>query len=92
MVPILGEVRFFRVVLRLWGTKKFQARPIFLIFFKSSSIMAQSRNYFDKTLMFMPNCAAKAFYSCPAIISQRPESRIISKEPQENTEEESKII
>jgi hypothetical protein len=38
------------------------------------------------------NCAAKAFYSCPAIISQRPESRIISKEPQENTEEESKII
>ena len=37
-------------------------------------------------------CAAKAFYSCPAIISQRPESQIISKEPQENTEEESKII
>jgi hypothetical protein len=37
-------------------------------------------------------CAAKAFYSCPAIISQRLESRIISKEPQENTEEESKII
>ena len=36
--------------------------------------------------------AAKAFYSCPAIISQRLESRIISKEPQENTEEESKII
>jgi hypothetical protein len=38
------------------------------------------------------HCAAKAFYSCPAIISQRLESRIISKEPQENTEEESKII
>jgi hypothetical protein len=38
------------------------------------------------------SCAAKAFYSCPAIISQRLESRIISKEPQENTEEESKII
>ncbi len=37
-------------------------------------------------------CAAKAFYSCPAIISQRLESRIISKEPQENTEEESEII
>ncbi len=37
-------------------------------------------------------CAAKAFYSCPAIISQRPESQKISKEPQENTEEESKII
>ncbi len=40
----------------------------------------------------VPCCAAKAFYSCPAIISQRLESRIISKEPQENTEEESKII
>jgi hypothetical protein len=38
------------------------------------------------------NCAAKAFYSCPAIISQRLESRITSNEPQENTEEESKII
>ena len=37
-------------------------------------------------------CAAKAFYSCPAIISQRLESQIIPKEPQENTEEESKII
>ena len=37
-------------------------------------------------------CAAKALFSCPAIISQRLESRIISKEPQENTEEESKII
>jgi hypothetical protein len=37
-------------------------------------------------------CAAKALFSCPAIISQRPESRIISKEPLENTEEELKII
>ncbi len=37
-------------------------------------------------------CAAKAFYSCPAIISQRLESQKIPKEPQENTEEESKII
>jgi hypothetical protein len=37
-------------------------------------------------------CAAKALFSCPAIISQRLESGIISKEPQENTEEESKII
>ena len=37
-------------------------------------------------------CAAKAFYSCPAIISQRLESQKIPKEPQLNTEEESKII
>jgi len=37
-------------------------------------------------------CAANALFSCPAIISQRPESRIISNEPLENTEEESKII
>jgi hypothetical protein len=37
-------------------------------------------------------CAAKAFYSCPAIISRRPESQEISKEPQLNPEEESRII
>ncbi len=37
-------------------------------------------------------CAAKALFSCPAIISHRLESRIISNEPLENTEEESKII
>ena len=37
-------------------------------------------------------CAAKAFYSCPAIISRRPESQKIPKEPQLNPEEESKII
>ncbi len=37
-------------------------------------------------------CAAKALFSCPAIISQRLESRIISNEPLENTVEESKII
>ncbi len=43
-------------------------------------------------LMKITVCAAKAFYSCPAIISQRPESQKISKEPQENTEEESKLI
>ncbi len=39
-----------------------------------------------------PQCAAKAFYSCPAIISRRPESQNTSKEPQLNTEEESEII
>jgi hypothetical protein len=37
-------------------------------------------------------CAAKAFYSCPAIISRRPESQNTSKEPQLNPEEESRII
>jgi hypothetical protein len=39
-----------------------------------------------------PDCAAKALFSCPAIISQRLEPRITSNEPLENTEEESKII
>ena len=38
------------------------------------------------------SCAAKAFYSCPAIISRRPESQNTSKEPQLNPEEESRII
>ncbi len=28
------------------------------------------------------HCAAKAFYSCPAIISRRPESQKTPKEPQ----------
>jgi hypothetical protein len=37
-------------------------------------------------------CAAKAFYSCPAIISRRPESQKTPKEPQLNPEEESRII
>ena len=37
-------------------------------------------------------CAAKALFSCPAIISQRLEPRITSNGPLENTEEESKII
>ncbi len=37
-------------------------------------------------------CAAKAFYSCPAIISRRPESQDTSKEPRSNPEEESRII
>jgi hypothetical protein len=36
-------------------------------------------------------CAAKAFYSCPAIISRRPGSQNTSKEPQLNPEEESRI-
>ena len=37
------------------------------------------------------NCAAKAFYSCPAIISRRPGSQNTSKEPQLNPEEDSRI-
>ncbi len=37
-------------------------------------------------------CAAKAFYSCPAINSRRPESQNTSKEPQLDPEEESRII
>jgi len=36
-------------------------------------------------------CAAKAFYSCPAIISRRPGSQDTSKEPQLNPEEDSRI-
>jgi hypothetical protein len=36
-------------------------------------------------------CSAKAFYSCPAIISRRPESQNTPKESQLNPEEESRI-
>jgi hypothetical protein len=46
---------------------------------------------FAKTISHC-HCAAKAFYSCPAIISRRPESQKTPKESQLNTEEESKII
>jgi hypothetical protein len=38
------------------------------------------------------DCAAKAFYSCPAIISRRPGSQNTSKEPQLNPEKKSRII
>ena len=41
---------------------------------------------------FFGLCAAKALFSCPAIISQRLEPRITSNGPLENTEKESKII
>jgi hypothetical protein len=35
-------------------------------------------------------CAAKAFFSCPAIISRRPGSQNTSKEPQLNSEKDSR--
>ena len=56
------------------------------------AIVLKPRFKIDAVIMIICSCAAKALFSCPAIISQRLESRIISKEPQENTEEESKII
>jgi hypothetical protein len=49
------------------------------------------RNFFS-VFFLVYFCAAKAFYSCPAIISHRPESQKTPKEPQENPEEESRII
>jgi hypothetical protein len=36
-------------------------------------------------------CAAKAFYYCPAIISHRPRSQNILKEAQLNPEKDSRI-
>jgi hypothetical protein len=40
---------------------------------------------------FHQTCAAKAFYSCPAMISRRPGSQDTSKESQLNPEEDSRI-
>ncbi len=37
-----------------------------------------------KTQFFIPDCAARAFYDCPAIISHRPRSQNILKEPDLN--------
>ncbi len=45
-----------------------------------------------KKVCMPTSCAAKAFYSCPAIISRRLESQKTPKEPQLNPEEESRII
>ena len=57
------------------------------------SLDVDMNNMDEKLLLYCRClCAAKAFYSCPAIISRRPESQNTSKEPQLNTEEESKII
>jgi hypothetical protein len=58
--------------------------------FVKKNSFCENCGFIEKHLVYY--CAAKALFSCPAIISQRLESRIISKEPQENTEEESKII
>ena len=52
----------------------------------------KDRGELKKPSMTKRRCAAKAFYSCPAIISHRPESQKTPKEPQENPEEESRII
>ncbi len=55
---------------------------------KISTFFSQNRENF---YIFLPKwgkisklspCAAKAFYSCPAIISHRPESQKTPKEPQ----------
>ena len=59
-----------------------------------SSQRKKGSDYFTSPVktMTLRDCAAKALFSCPAIISQRLEPRITSNEPLENTEEESKII
>ncbi len=43
-----------------------------------------------KVFEIISYCAAKAFYSCPAIISHRPGSQNTSKEPQLNSEKDSR--
>ncbi len=59
---------------------------------KTAKILKQE-NFEERTKKIRQrSCAAKAFYSCPAIISRRPESQNTSKEPQLNPEEESRII
>jgi hypothetical protein len=43
-----------------------------------------------KVIYGLYRCAAKAFYSCPAIISRRPRYQNTSKEPQLNSEKDSR--
>jgi hypothetical protein len=47
--------------------------------------------FFHESSSPKPVCAAKAFYSWPAIISRRPGSQNTPKESQLNPEEDSKI-
>ena len=56
------------------------------------SLMYSKVMHISTSVPYVYVCAAKALFSCPAIISQRLKPRIISNEPLENTEEESKII
>jgi hypothetical protein len=60
--------------------------------FSLSSLLQKLDSLFSYFSLFQEHCAAKAFYSCPAIISRRPESQKTPKEPQFNPEEESRII
>ncbi len=46
---------------------------------------------FKKALYLLRKCAAKAFCYCPAIISHRPRSQNILKEPELNPEKDSRI-
>jgi hypothetical protein len=61
-----------------------------------TSTVKAAQHYSQVKILFLllkfSRCAAKAFYSCPAIISRRPESQNTPKEPQLNPEEESRII
>jgi hypothetical protein len=49
------------------------------------------QNLITCSIMRFTHCAAKAFYSCPAIISRRPGSQNTPKESQLNPEEDSRI-
>ena len=68
-------------------------KDFLMLFFSDTGlhILQQATDIFIGKLLYNL-CAAKALFSCPAIISQRLEPRITSNEPLENTEEESKII
>ena len=55
-------------------------------------IFITEQNVFTTILfVYIYRCAAKAFYSCPAIISRRPGSQNTPKESQLNPEEDSRI-
>jgi hypothetical protein len=63
------------------GWRDVETPPAPTLTFQNSSLI----------LLLYPDCAAKAFYSCPAIISRRPGSQDTSKEAQLNSEEDSRI-
>ena len=60
------------------------------IIINCSSWVVPLHTFSSLVTYFNSGCAAKAFYSCPAIISRRPRSQNTSKEPQLNPEKDSR--
>jgi hypothetical protein len=55
------------------------------------TLLARGRNFSLLSRIVIRDCAAKAFYYCPSMISHRPRSQNILKERALNPEKDSRI-